>query len=161
MNYEKKRLAGMNIIICTPGRLLQHMDENELFSTEQLQMLVIDEADRILDMGFRKQVARSEATNVTKKQSGSRWTQSWKTCPPTARRCSFPPHKHVALKISFASRSKILSSYPRTSTQNKRRLTNWRRYSLAKTYTSRSTNFAYRATSFAKRNTRSTSCGRS
>lgn len=66
MNYEKKRLAGMNIIICTPGRLLQHMDENELFSTEQLQMLVIDEADRILDMGFRKQVAQSEATNVTK-----------------------------------------------------------------------------------------------
>ncbi|KAH7696364.1 DEAD box protein/DEAH protein box helicase family protein, partial [Aphelenchoides avenae] len=55
VNYEKKRLAGMNIIVCTPGRLLHHMDENEFFSTEHLQLLVIDEADRILDMGFRKQ----------------------------------------------------------------------------------------------------------
>ncbi|KAH7723643.1 DEAD box protein (Asp-Glu-Ala-Asp) box polypeptide 10 [Aphelenchoides avenae] len=56
VNYEKKRLAGMNIIVCTPGRLLHHMDENEFFSTEHLQLLVIDEADRILDMGFRKQM---------------------------------------------------------------------------------------------------------
>lgn len=46
----------MNIIICTPGRLLQHMDENETFLCDQLQILVIDEADRILDMGFKRQV---------------------------------------------------------------------------------------------------------
>lgn len=56
MEYEKKRLASMNIIICTPGRLLQHMDENENFLCDQLQILIIDEADRILDLGFRKQV---------------------------------------------------------------------------------------------------------
>jgi len=56
VEFEKKRLAAVNIIICTPGRLLQHMDENEHFTCDQLQMLVIDESDRILDMGFRAQV---------------------------------------------------------------------------------------------------------
>ena len=56
VEFEKSRLAAINIIICTPGRLLQHMDENEHFSCDNLQMLVIDEADRILDMGFRKQM---------------------------------------------------------------------------------------------------------
>lgn len=34
------------------GRLLQHMDETPGFDASQLQMLVLDEADRILDMGF-------------------------------------------------------------------------------------------------------------
>lgn len=58
VEFEKKRLAAVNIIICTPGRLLQHMDENEHFTCDQLQMLVIDESDRILDMGFRAQVWR-------------------------------------------------------------------------------------------------------
>ena len=40
----------MNILVCTPGRLLQHMDETPGFEAGGLQMLVLDEADRILDM---------------------------------------------------------------------------------------------------------------
>ncbi len=44
--------AGMNMLVCTPGRLLQHMDETPGFDASQIQALVLDEADRILDMGF-------------------------------------------------------------------------------------------------------------
>ena len=44
----------MNILIATPGRLLQHMDQTLSFDTSNLQLLVLDEADRILDMGFSK-----------------------------------------------------------------------------------------------------------
>ncbi|PIO58458.1 DEAD/DEAH box helicase, partial [Teladorsagia circumcincta] len=55
VEYEKSRLGRVNIIICTPGRLLQHMDENEQLLCDQLQILVLDEADRILDMGFSQQ----------------------------------------------------------------------------------------------------------
>uniref|UniRef100_A0A6G1S5L0 ATP-dependent RNA helicase n=1 Tax=Aceria tosichella TaxID=561515 RepID=A0A6G1S5L0_9ACAR len=50
---ERKRIDQMNIIICTPGRMQQHMEENPLFYGDNLKMLIIDEADRILDMGFR------------------------------------------------------------------------------------------------------------
>ncbi|XP_050678619.1 probable ATP-dependent RNA helicase DDX10 isoform X2 [Leptidea sinapis] len=52
LKFEKKRMDQINILICTPGRLLQHMDENPLFDCSSLQILVLDEADRCLDMGF-------------------------------------------------------------------------------------------------------------
>ena len=42
--------TGMNLLISSPGRLLQHMDETPYFDCSQLKMLVLDEADRILDM---------------------------------------------------------------------------------------------------------------
>lgn len=51
---ERKRVDQMNIIICTPGRLQQHMEENPLFRGDNLRILVIDEADRILDQGFKE-----------------------------------------------------------------------------------------------------------
>ncbi|RPD65179.1 DEAD-domain-containing protein [Lentinus tigrinus ALCF2SS1-7] len=51
---ERERLSRMNILVATPGRLLQHMDQTIGFECDNLQMLVLDEADRILDMGFQK-----------------------------------------------------------------------------------------------------------
>ncbi|XP_071580333.1 probable ATP-dependent RNA helicase DDX10 [Temnothorax nylanderi] len=54
LKFEKKRMDQCNVVICTPGRLLQHMDENPLFSCVNMQILVLDEADRCLDMGFEK-----------------------------------------------------------------------------------------------------------
>ncbi|XP_015437569.1 PREDICTED: probable ATP-dependent RNA helicase DDX10 [Dufourea novaeangliae] len=54
LKFEKKRMDQCNIIICTPGRLLQHMDENPLFDCVNMQVLVLDEADRCLDMGFEQ-----------------------------------------------------------------------------------------------------------
>ncbi|XP_050614648.1 probable ATP-dependent RNA helicase DDX10 isoform X3 [Macaca thibetana thibetana] len=52
LKHEAERINNINILVCTPGRLLQHMDETVSFHATDLQMLVLDEADRILDMGF-------------------------------------------------------------------------------------------------------------
>ncbi|XAR56682.1 RNA helicase [Bertholletia excelsa] len=54
VDTEKEHVNDLNILICTPGRLLQHMDETPNFDCSQLQVLVLDEADRILDVGFKK-----------------------------------------------------------------------------------------------------------
>lgn len=66
---ERERLNRMNILVATPGRLLQHMDQTFGFECDNLQILgerltrtyvlilinaVLDEADRILDMGFAR-----------------------------------------------------------------------------------------------------------
>ena len=54
IDYEKGKILGTNIVICTPGRLLQHMDETVNFDCSSLKLLVLDEADRILDLGFEQ-----------------------------------------------------------------------------------------------------------
>ncbi|PIG82989.1 ATP-dependent RNA helicase dbp4 [Aspergillus arachidicola] len=56
LKEEQERLGRMNILVCTPGRMLQHLDQTAMFDVFNLQMLVLDEADRILDMGFQKTV---------------------------------------------------------------------------------------------------------
>ena len=50
---EAEKLAkGVNIIICTPGRLLDHLQNAKRFIVRNLLALVMDEADRILEQGF-------------------------------------------------------------------------------------------------------------
>ncbi|KAG9291025.1 hypothetical protein G9A89_012897 [Geosiphon pyriformis] len=56
LKIEQERINRMNILISTPGRLLQHMDQTVGFDCSNLQILVLDEADRILDLGFEKTV---------------------------------------------------------------------------------------------------------
>ncbi|CAM9134160.1 unnamed protein product [Ectocarpus fasciculatus] len=53
---EQASVIKMNILVATPGRLLQHLEQTPGFDPSLLQVLVLDEADRILDMGFRDQL---------------------------------------------------------------------------------------------------------
>lgn len=53
---EQNHIKTMNVIIATPGRLLQHMDETAQFDYNNLKVMVMDEVDRMLDMGFRQDV---------------------------------------------------------------------------------------------------------
>ena len=56
LKEERDRITKINILICTPGRLLQHMDETPGFDATNLQVLVLDEADRLLDLGFEREL---------------------------------------------------------------------------------------------------------
>lgn len=56
VQVERDRISRLNILVGTPGRVLQHMDQAAGFDTGNLKMLILDEADRILDMGFKKTV---------------------------------------------------------------------------------------------------------
>ncbi|RMJ12988.1 ATP-dependent RNA helicase DBP4 [Fusarium euwallaceae] len=56
LKEEAERLDRMNILVCTPGRMLQHLDQTAGFDANNLQILVLDEADRIMDMGFQSAV---------------------------------------------------------------------------------------------------------
>ena len=59
-DYEKEKYVvnNMNILIGTPGRILQHMAESYMFTADNLKILVIDEADRILDEGFEDELIK-------------------------------------------------------------------------------------------------------
>uniref|UniRef100_A0A8C7S0G2 ATP-dependent RNA helicase n=1 Tax=Oncorhynchus mykiss TaxID=8022 RepID=A0A8C7S0G2_ONCMY len=54
---EAQRLAnGVNILVATPGRLLDHLQNTAGFMYKNLQCLIIDEADRILEVGFEEEL---------------------------------------------------------------------------------------------------------
>ena len=49
---------GINILVATPGRLLDHLQNTKDFVYKNLQCLIIDEADRILDVGFEEEMRK-------------------------------------------------------------------------------------------------------
>jgi ATP-dependent RNA helicase RhlE len=54
---EQALRAGVDVIVATPGRLLDHMERQNV-AFDDLEVLVLDEADRMLDMGFAPQLNR-------------------------------------------------------------------------------------------------------
>ena len=57
INPQMKRLAVADIVVGTPGRILDHIERNSINLT-RINTLVLDEADRMLDMGFREDVEK-------------------------------------------------------------------------------------------------------
>lgn len=68
INPQMKNLYGTEILIATPGRLLDLMDHNAL-SLEELQYLIIDEADKLFQLGFGDEMSRILKAVPKKKQT--------------------------------------------------------------------------------------------
>lgn len=68
LGKQAERAAKAHVIVATPGRL-QDLLERRLISVDKVRILVLDEADRMLDMGFQPQVDR-----IVKRLRGDRQT---------------------------------------------------------------------------------------
>ena len=70
VGYEKQKagLKTADIIVATPGRMLDYL-ERKTVSLAGIEMLVLDEADRLLDMGFMPQVRRIVKTLSKERQT--------------------------------------------------------------------------------------------
>ena len=67
-DQELKLDRGVDVLIATPGRLLDHFERGKLLMTG-VQIMVVDEADRMLDMGFIPDIERIFKLTPAKKQT--------------------------------------------------------------------------------------------
>ncbi|EIN11282.1 DEAD-domain-containing protein [Punctularia strigosozonata HHB-11173 SS5] len=67
-NHEKARLRkGVPILVATPGRLLDHLQNTSSFNVGKCRWLVLDEADRLMELGFEETI-----TGILKALEGRR-----------------------------------------------------------------------------------------
>jgi len=59
LSNEKRSIRkGVNVIIATPGRLADHIENTKSLSFSKVEFVVLDEADRVLDMGMQQKVEK-------------------------------------------------------------------------------------------------------
>ena len=112
LKEEAERLARMNILVCTPGRMLQHLDQTAGLDTDNLQILVLDEADRIMDMGFQSAVdALVEHLPKTRQTLMFSATQSKKVSDLARLSLKDPEYVSVHEAASHATPSNLQQHY--------------------------------------------------
>ena len=119
---EQGVLDTVAVVVGTPGRILQHLEQSPNFSCSDLQALVLDEADRILDMGFQH-----ELNNIIEylPQGGERQTMLFsatqtKSVKQLARlSLSNPEYIAVHEQSRFATPERLEQNYTVVELQNK------------------------------------------
>merc|ERR1719491_2509801 len=67
--------SGVEIVIATPGRLIDHLEQGNT-NLKRITYLVMDEADRMLDMGFEPQI-RKICTQIRPDRQVLMWSATW------------------------------------------------------------------------------------
>ena len=97
-NQKQALKKGADIIICTPGRLLAHLDFN-YFDTSGVKHFILDEADRMLDMGFYDDIMKIAGRLPNKRQN----LLFSATMPPKIRELAhniLKNHESISIAIS-------------------------------------------------------------
>lgn len=68
INPQMKRLRGVNVLVATPGRLLE-LSRSNAMKLDSIKTLVLDEADKMLNLGFKKELDEILALLPKKRQN--------------------------------------------------------------------------------------------
>ena len=98
INSERKRLStqGVEFLIATPGRLIDHFESSDLSrAVSNLDVLVLDEADQLLDMGFRPSLEKILSYLPTQRQTLLFSATVPKTVHQIAANALRPGHQYI------------------------------------------------------------------
>lgn len=83
---EKARLRkGINILVATPGRLVDHLENTKVLDVSQVRWLVLDEGDRLMELGFEEAI-RGIVKKLEDSSTGSNTTEATGTHRLPSRR---------------------------------------------------------------------------
>merc|ERR1711971_789266 len=118
---EAEKLAkGVNILVATPGRLLDHMQNTKGFVYHNLVNLTIDEADRILEVGFEEEMNAIIRMLPKKRQTALfSATQTRKVADLARLSLSKPVFVEVKSKDNVATVSGLTQGYVVCPAQNR------------------------------------------
>jgi len=108
INPQIRFLAGADVVVATPGRFLDHYQRRTI-NTSKIKVLVLDEADRMLDMGFIDDVEKIIKTCPTKRQTMFFSATISPRIKRLADRYMFKPT--VILAVNFVDPSKLKQVY--------------------------------------------------
>jgi superfamily II DNA/RNA helicase len=112
MSFEQEKTAlsqGAHIVVATPGRLMAHLNLGYV-NTKSLKYLILDEADRMLDMGFYEDIMRIINTLPTNRQT----LLFSATMPPKIRKLAesiLKQPKEVTIAISKPAEGVLQAAY--------------------------------------------------
>lgn len=98
INSERKRLTsqGVEFLVATPGRLIDHFESSNLArACQNLDVLVLDEADQLLDMGFRPSLEKILSYLPTQRQTLLFSATVPKTVHQIAANALRPGHQYI------------------------------------------------------------------
>ena len=115
---QAKKAANAHVLVATPGRLTD-LVERRLVSLNHIRVLVLDEADRMLDMGFKPQVDR-----IVRKLNGPRQTMFFSATldgevGQMATRYTRNPCRHEAEPIEQLDDSEVEHRFVPVTLENK------------------------------------------
>lgn len=97
MNLQRNMIRNRpHIVVCTPGRLIDHLEQKTI-TLKSVAVLVLDEADRMLDMGFAPQINKILAEVPPERQ-----TMLFSATMPTAIVSIATKHMKLPLRVEVA-----------------------------------------------------------
>jgi ATP-dependent RNA helicase DDX51/DBP6 len=108
-SHDEGGKSMVDILVATPGRLVDHLEQTSGFTLQHLQILIVDEADRLLNQSYQDWIAKSYASIF----NGGQQNEKQADAIMTLRRPDSIDYRHIHTPLTRVLLSATLTRNPR------------------------------------------------